>query len=287
MKSLLDNIKNHWKNYLIGLLLVLIFFGGYFNPLSISSSSYMTQGFDSVNQRFAAESSYFPGHYGSNNAPSVEDRKVTKDANMNLESYEYYESKDKIMSAIESYEGLILSETESENTNRNTMTLSLNVLVDSKSLEVIVEDLKSYAEVKSVNIYTNDVTGSYINYESRLDRYTDQVQKYENMLDRDNLEVSEEIEITQRIDNLENQIYYIEQNQERLLEDISYSNLYISLSEKPNILEETDFLGLRDSVSMFLSALNNGLSFLIKALGFLIPFGVVFLVYKLARRFRK
>ena len=37
---------------------------------------------------------------------------------------------------------------------------------------------------------------------SKLDRYKSQVEKYKNMLDRDNLEIADEIKINQRIDSL-------------------------------------------------------------------------------------
>ncbi len=272
------HFKKNWQTYLIiGLLLVLI--GNFFtyrpfhsdseNILGISKSYYR----DSISNY---KSSYYDGE--------ADEKKITT-ANINLESENYFNAKNSILNSIKAKEGIILNENEYED-NKGNKNIYINAKVPSNKLNLLLEELKNLAEVKSLNIIIDDVTKSYIDYSDRLNRYKEQIEKYKNMLKR-NITVEDEIKIQNRIDQLEDQIFYLKKRVSEIDNDVEYSTLYISLKEKPSILENIDFLGFKDSIKLFLNSLDSAFRLIVGLIGFLLPFGIIYLVYKLIKKFSK
>ena len=171
--------------------------------------------------------------------------------------------------------------------NNGDRNLNLNLKVESLNLDLIIDEIKTYGEIKSLNIYSNDVTGTFTDYTNRSIRYQNQIKKYYIMLEKENITIKEEIEIQQRIDQLENQIFNLENSKGNLKENSDYSSLNINLKEKPSILADTNFLGIIDGVKLFLNSIDDALRFILLILGFVIPFAIIYAIYKLGRKLIK
>lgn len=283
MNNVKNHVKKHWQMYVIALLVLVLLFGMPTSHLSVNklTSSY---GEAAMDRSFAStEAFYGGGYYGSNDAVNEEVRQFVRNANLGLETSEFDSSKSSIKNAILARDGLILSESESTRYNSDLRSVNLRAKINAQELDSFVEEVSQYGEVTSLNVYGNDVTGQFVDYTQRVERYETQIEKYEAMLARDDIEVSEEIQIQSRIDQLEDQLFYYQRFVGNLEEDVLYSDVYITVTEKPSILDDVDFFGLEDTLKMFLSAFESALSLILKALGYIIPLGLIYLVYRWVR----
>ena len=97
----------------------------------------------------------------------------------------------------------------------------------------------------------------------------------------------EEIQVQQRIDQLEDQIFNLENNKGNLKENADYSSVYVNLRENPSFIDESNFKGFKDWVIEFLRSLDNGIQFILQLLGFVIPFAIIYGIYRLGRKLVK
>lgn len=286
--KIIEHTQTYWKNYVIGLLLVIIVISS-LGILSSSISSDSSMGYTNEAiaydaQQDIARSSYYPGRRGSNAAPEEDERMIAKNANLNIESQEYHKSIREIETLVDSLSVIVMSEQESKY-NDNYYHSKYNFKVESSQLDSFLNSLKELGEVQSINIYSNDVTGVVINLQERLNRYQSQINRYEQMLTRDNLEIEEEINIQNRIDSLEQSIAYLQERIQRQQEDVSYSDVYFTIQEKQGLFDELDFLGFKDGFKLFLSSLELGIKFIVSIGGFIIPIALLYGVYRIGRKF--
>ena len=276
-------------------------FGSYgFVGLLIDNSplDYMSEkSLSSADYGYARASSYGSSYYpeiGRSDALDVDERKVRKSANMEIETDDYNASKIGVSNSVKAYRAIVLSERESRDYDydlggySDSRYVRYNIKVDSDKLDVFVDEIKSYGEVLNLDISSVDVTGTYVDYTSRLERHTSQMDRYNAMLLREEVSIEEEIKLQSRIDELENQIFYLKGRVSSLQEDVDYSsvNLYIKEKvEEPSVVDEVDFFSFKDLAGLFLSSLKYSVLVVVVVVGFIIPFGVVYGVYRLVRRF--
>jgi len=282
----INHFKKSWKNYLIGLLLIL-FIGNIFLSSNFGISQMMSQSFDnSISSKMISSSERGMIVSDAGFAPNIQERKVIKNANLNLETNDYDKSYNQIKNSINTYNVIILSESEYKDNNLDR-NLNLNLKIDSTKLDSILSEIKMYGEITNLNIYSDDVTGTYSDYTNRSIRYQTQIEKYYLMLNRINITIQEEIDVQQRIDQLEDQIFYLEDSKSKLQENVDYSSLYINLKEKPSFIDESNFLGLKDGIMQFLRSLDSGIQFILQLIGFVIPFVIIYAIYRISRKLIK
>lgn len=276
----------NWKNYMIAILVIFLLGGNLTsNLLNSASSNFNSKSLSMSDSMYYGESVGRSISYSQNSvdfAPEVEDRKKIKNANLVLETDNYDSAKNSIINTIKAKDGIILRENEYKY-KEDYRSLSLNFKINADNLDTMLSEIKTFAEVESLNVYVNDVTGNYVDYNERLVRYETQIVKYEEMLKKE-MSIEEEISVQNRIDNLENSIFYLKKQIGSIDEDVSYSDVSISLKEEANILSEIDFLGLKDSFKMFMESLDGAIRFIILAIGFILPFGIIYLIYKISRK---
>lgn len=287
MGNFTKHMSNYWKNYVIAILIILLLgisvignFGGGYKSLSLTESSY-----DMAYQNKAAPRG---GIYYNDAgfAPEEEIRKVIKNANLNLETNNYDYSKTQLETSINAHSVLILNQYENKYRDDYRQS-SYSFKVPSDKLDIFLSELKNYGEVQNFNVYTNDVTGTYADYSDRLERYNEQIVKYRLMLSKTDLKIEEEIQISQRIDNIEDSIFYLTKQINNIDEDVTYSDVTLSLREEPSVWSEIDFLGFKDGFKMFMESLEAGIQFILYVLGFVLPFAIIYGIYRLFRRFTK
>lgn len=289
MVSFFTKIKKNWKNYAIGILavfLVFSFLGSNIGNMGVEAfSSY--DSYSSKSVAMEADSFYRGGsspYYNNvDDALDVTDRKIIRNANIDLESDNYDDSKNKIDALVKDYSAIVLSNNEYKN-KKEYRTSNYRVKVDSSKIDLFVSELKNYGEVESANIYSNDVTGSFVDFSDRVERYEGQITKYEVMLLKKDITVEEEVQIQTRIDQIEDMLFYLRKNIGNLEEDITYSDVSITLSEEESLIDEVDFVDLEDSSKLFVGSLGSAIELVLMILGFVIPFLVVYIVYRFGRK---
>ena len=289
MNKIINHLRINWKNYLIVFLAIIILVG----PISqtMGNSGFISQAvmYDSYNSHDSYDvrsSALAKGGSGVMlESASVDnfngERKKTKNANGRIETENYDKSKRDLQSILDKYSSIVLSENENKD-NKDYRTLYMNAKVDASKFDSFLKEVKNLGEVEYLNINSNDVTQSYESYDERVKRYEKQLQTYKDKLDNKNLEVKDEIEIQTRIDQLEDNIYYLKKSFENVENRVEYSQLSLNLVEKYSISDEVNFTSCEDMWKNFLVALNNGIGTFINILGFIIPFIIIYLVYRFA-----
>ena len=183
------------------------------------------------------------------------DKKIQKNANINIEVKDLEESIVKANQIISNYNGEIIS-TNSGGMDFGQPYTNISLRVPSENLDEVVNEFKKISsKVISENIYTNDVTEEFIDVEARLNIMKSTEKRFNDLLDDANsveevIQVEKELmRIRGEIDSLEGRLNYLNQTT-----DTSEINLNIN-EEVPITGEKWRF---NDSVS---SALQNLSSF--------------------------
>ncbi|MCA9495732.1 MAG: DUF4349 domain-containing protein [Nanoarchaeota archaeon] len=285
MTTILKNLKDNWKNYALVLLLLAFLFTFLANMVSVGDSSFQTDSLSNKGMYYNTQESvrYYPG--SSDFAPLEEDRKLIKNARIELESGNYDGVKSNLDSSVNAHNVIVLSSNERK--YNDYRSLNYNFKVPSEKLDLFLGELESYGEVISLNVNTNDQTGSYVDFKSRIERYENQMASYENMLLRGNMDIEDEIKIHKRIDQIEDSIFYLKKNIGSIDEQTLYSDVYLTLKEKESFFAEIDFIGIRDGFKLFLESLEFAIKVIFVLVGFLLPFGIIYMIYRLIKNIGK
>ena len=288
--NLLGSIKKNWKNYVIVFLIILVLlslvgFAGLMIDNNLSGRSLLSADYG-YEMAYYDDSSYSLGSVRSD-ALEVDERKVRKSADIEIETNDYNASKLGVSNSVRAHGAIVLFERESRGYD-DSRYVRYSIKVDSDKLDVFVSEIKSYGEVISLDMSSDDVTGAYVDYTNRLNRYASQMDKYNVMLSRETISIEEEIKLQSRIDELENQIFYLRGRVGSLQEDVDYSSVSLYMREEakePSIVDEVDFFSFKDLAGLFLSSLKYSILVVVVIVGFVIPFGVVYGIYRFVRRF--
>ncbi|MFW6233435.1 MAG: DUF4349 domain-containing protein [Nanoarchaeota archaeon] len=281
------HFEKHWKDYLIGLFVVIILFGGFIallGNLTIGSFDKSLNMAESYKGGYTQSSSNYNNNNDDEFAPEIEDRIIVRNANVNMESKNYDSSKSSIENSVNVHDVVKITENERKYKS-DYRSINYKFKVPADKLDLFISEIEKYGEVSNINIYMLDVTGNYADYTNRLNRYQNQMSSYETMLSKPNLEIEDEIKIQERIDSIENNIFYLQNRIGNLKEDVSYSDVTLNLVEKQTALSEIDFLGLREGFQLFINSVQGAVMTILAIVGFLIPFVICFGIYRGIRRF--
>ncbi len=183
------------------------------------------------------------------------DKKIQKNANINVNVKDLEESLEKTNQIIFKFDGEVIS-TNSGGMDFGQPYANIRFRVPSENLEITIKEIKTIStELISENIYTNDVTEEFIDIEARLNimkstelRFNDLLSRAENV--EEIIKVEKELmRIRGEIDSLQGRIDYLSKTT-----DTSEINL--------NMNEEVPITGEKWRFSnSFTSALQNFSSF--------------------------
>jgi hypothetical protein len=266
-------LKNNWLNIIILLLLSFLFLNNVSYPEYYSKSN------------FALEKNFNPGINQYNKISSLGDENYNiKSANLYINTEDYDKNKIYLNSLIIKYNGKITNENEMLN-NKKIRNLYLTVKIPKNELDSFLNEIKTTfgLELENINVYNSDVTEQKQDFTERLNRYKSQIEKYKEMLTQKDLRIEDEIKIQNRIDDLENQIYYLEKSNQDLDNRITYSTVSITLNEKASPLTNVEFKSFKYYIAEFLNSLENGLNIFINLVAYGLELLILFIVYKFVR----
>lgn len=286
IKEQFSKMKDNWLMIVLVLVVVLFLSGG--NGVVDSSISSMKGFGNSFDGRGIGieTGGYYPGVDGGF-APEIEERKIVKSSSLSteIEKGEFGEAEDKLKNIISSSGAYLLNEQVNKNGEgwRAYSYGYYSLKVETGKYDSVVAQLKEIGEVQSFNENVLDVTERYDDVEIELGVERGRLERYLEMYD-DADEVSDRIELSDRIFNQERTIKYLEESLENIDSRIDYSSISFSMTEERSGYVGVAFVKLSDLVRGFVDSFNTLLSFIFG----IIPWAVALLVgWFFWKRFRK
>lgn len=277
-RDIKTHLKKNWKNYIIGisLMLLIILVLTLFASVFVSQS---TMDFSAASAE-RADAMFFPQQ---GLAQGEDERLITRSASMNIEVNNYLYAIDRVDELVEEFSIIVLTENKNR-FNSNYRQIRYNVRIDSSNLDIFLDELQKLGKVENFRFQSDDITQISINLEQRLQRYVSQKQRHEQLLLRENISIDEEIRLHDRIDSLEITIAQIQSQLDRQEERVSYSRVDFTIREKKSLLDELGFLNFKEGFKLFLSSFEFGIRFVIAVVGFMIPIAFVYIIYRFIRK---
>ena len=282
IKDQLNKVKENWLILAVVVVLFLFMSGG--NLFSIKS---LGGGMDSVMKESAM---YAPsvdlaysrgGIYPVNGdfAPETEERKITKTASMTneVERGDFWDAESKLEAIIKSSDSYLLNQNVNKyGTNRKSYYQgSYQIKVDTEKYDSIIGQLKNIGEVKSFNENTVDITGAYTKTETEIEVEKARLKRYEEMYDEAK-DVSDKIELNDRIFNQERTIKYMEDSLKNMDQRIDYSTVYVTITEKQSEYYNIALVKISEIVKSIVISFNS----LIKTLFIILPWAIALWVIR-------
>lgn len=292
LKKQFNTIKENWLIAVLVLVLVFLFTGG-IGMLSImpAATQYSNRVMTDTAKGYAgysAESSYYPGpSYQQDFAPEVEERKITKNANIRtkVEKNTFYENEQKIKNLIKTSEAFLLNENVNKygTEKREYMSGSYTVKIDTDKYDAFISQIKDIGELQYFSENTDDITGSYTDLNVELEAEKEKLQRYQSMYNEAK-EIEDKITLTDRIASQERTVKYLEKRLENMDSRIEYSTVYINLEEKQSEYANIVFTKFSELVRNLVNSINSLLGLIFWALPWAILIGVITVIYKIKKR---
>ena len=280
-KKILESFKKNSTNYLLIIVIVIFLFSflAGFDNRSISKSSSF-----GISQ-MSYDNSFSNSIFEEEVTESLKTNSmISKRASLNLISEDISKDTEKIKQELKNFDAKVLNENFNEYGNYKYLSLNLKVL--SKDLEPLLDKLRQFGEVENFQINKDDKLEQFEYSSSKLERYKSQVEKYKNMLNKDNLEIADEIRINQRIDSLEDSIFRVLRSIENIEDEVTYSNVNLRIKENVFLGNINNF-SFKNIFEDFVKSLTQSFELLLTLVAYIIPFGIVYLIYRLIRKFIK
>ncbi len=303
LKEQFRKIKDNWLlvAFPIILLFVLIFGAGMISSIFSGVSNFGAETYDGYSKSYApmameadyavSSREYYPGPSSGGFAPEAEDRMVSKTATLSseVERGAFSDAEAKLKAVVSSSGAFMLDQnvnTYGKGVERYTSG-NYNIKIDSKKYDSIITQLKAIGEVKTFNENADDITASYLdlktqieNEKKRLDRYNEMYAEAET--------ITEKLEVSDRILNQENTIDYMQKMADNLENQVDYSTVYLSISEKRSGYAGISFVGISDLAAAIVGSTALLLLFGMGILPWVIAIAViVFIIRRLRRKKRK
>jgi hypothetical protein len=286
-----ETLKDNWLLIVLALAALFVISGlmsgiGSIGNFASKSLSMTDSSYRSASMGGSYENYYAPGT-SQNFAPDVQERKITKSASLSAEVENgNFGAADSLLKSIVSSSGsyLLNQNVNKYGAGKNTYsTGSYSIKVDTAKYDSVVAQLKQIGEVKSFNENTADITGSYTDLNVELTAEKARLARYQQMYSQTNL-VGDKITINNNMFDLERQISYMEERLKNMDNQVEYSTLTVTLSEKQHDYASIVFAKFSDLVKTLVGSMNS-LFYLVFAL---LPYAVaIFIVWIIVRMIRK
>lgn len=288
--------KDQWKKIKENWLIVLAFLVLFLFTLFPATETLQQQ----IGMKAAYDSSYAmeesavargmiapsPGYYGEF-APEVEERKITKSASISNEVKrgEFKESEERLKSIVTSTDSILLYEnTQKYGKGRTSYYTGYYTLkVEAGKYNAVLSPLKQIGEVTSFSESQDDITGQYNNLQINLEVEKERLKRYKEMFSEAK-DVSDKIELNDRIFNQERTVKYLEDALKNVGQQVEYSTISVTLTEKQSGYAGVALVKLSELVKKFVGSVNSLLSLLFLAIPYAVAALVIWLGYKLVRK---
>ena len=277
------------ENWLLILVILIILVGLTYN--GNGPSTFLSKATNmAVNQlaetaSFGADmalSSYRPS-YDEDFAPGIEDRQITKTANLSseVERGDFNTAESQLKNIINSSDSFLLDENVSKNGIgvKEYLTGRYRMKVDVTKYDSVISQLKEIGDVQSFSENSDDITGQYNNLGIELDIERERLNRYWQLFNQ-STKIEDKITLNDRIFNQERTIKYYEDRLNKLDNKIEYSTVNLTISEERSNFFEASIVKLSVLAKSFVGSINSLLIIIITIIPYLIVFGLIYYIIK-------
>ena len=291
-KNQLNKLKENWLiMFLVILAIGFIFAGSILVNVNGGSrnAGYGAYQMDSLSNDYKMASDYMPNStYNNDFAPDVTERKVTKNATLSLEiPYKHFtEINSKVIDIVNSTDSYLITNNVYTTKIKNIKEVysgSYSIKVESSKLDYVLGQLKDLGTIVYFNENAFDVTGKYTNLNIEIETQKNKLKTYQQMLDSEKTNVSEKLDITDRIYNLERNIKYLQDSINNIDQKIEYSTINLNISEHSNYLTIV-FVKFSQLVKLLVESVNSLFKIIFALLPWAVAFFIIFFAVRIGKR---
>ena len=278
-----NTIKQNWILVLVFLLFFLLpFFSGTTSSFAKSGSFGMLESAEMM-----VTSDSMGRYYGSDFAPEVEDRKITKSAYLSseVERGTFKTSAEKLKSIIKLSEGYLLNENVNKygTDKKSYYSGSYQIKVETAKYDSVVLQLKEVGEVQSFTESMDDITARFTNLQTELSAEKSRLVKFQQMYNSAE-EISDKIALADKIYSLEKTIDYLEQALSNVQKKVDYSTISVSLQEERSEYANVALVKFSKLIDSLVDSFNSLLQLIFVIFPYLIVVGLIWLVVRFVKR---
>lgn len=284
LKEQLQNLKNNW---LIFVLAVVVIGTMLLLPNISRSSSYSANyAIDAVQAYGGYQNSKVFYNNSTNFAPEVINRKIVKTFNLGVEIKigKFQDTDSRLREILKSSDSIIINENiySRKNNSKEIFTGNYTIKVKNTELDNLTNQLKALGKVTNYNQEADDVTGEYTNINIELQVEKERLKRYQEMY-AEVTDISDKIELNDRIFNQERTIKYLEDAVKDVDQRIDYSTINLTINERSDYLGIA-FVKLSDLLKAFMRSLNSLISLFVIVLPWAIIAGIVYGITRLTKK---
>ena len=270
-------------NYILAPLMLFIIFaacGGDEPEYNESMSSPRMMSSSESASLMPKEVSSSPGSQGSNQLTNISERKISKNAQLEIKVKSLDDSMNFITQKTNSYSGYIVnSSSNTPNSDYEIKTANMSVRVPSDSLDEFLKEIKVHAnETKHESIYTQDITEEYIDVKAKITSMESSEQRLKNLLDKTE-SVKEIVEVEKELSRLRAEIDSLKGRFKFIENSVVTSLVHIYMEEIPNPVSINDpSWNTRDIALDAIKALSSFGQFLVSVIVFIFVFTPVWIL---------
>ena len=293
-------LKDQWKtikeNWLIALLVIVllvfsVFGGGLGSSVGGIATYKSAGGYGLTMAESAVAPSYDRGiapiYYDEGFAPEVQDRKITKTASLSteVERGTFSSAQSRLKAIITSSDSYLLNENVNkyDQGRKSYYSGSYQIKIDSSKYDSVVSQIKEIGEIQSFSESADDITGRYTDLSSELQAEKARLQRYREMYNEAE-SVEDKINLNDRIFNQERTVKYLEDAIKSIDQQVSYSTLYVTISEKRSEYADTTLVKLSQLIRNLVGSFNSLLSLVFSLIPYAIAAILVWVVYRAIKK---
>ena len=211
---------------------------------------------------------------------NISDRKISKNAQLEIKVKSLDDSINFITNKTNSYKGYIVSSSSyAPNTDYETKTANISLRVPSDSLDQFLKEIKTYAkETIHESIFTQDITEEYIDVKAKITSMESSEQRLTKLLDKTE-SVKEIVEVEKELSRLRADIDSLKGRFKFIENSVVTSLVRIYMEEIPNPVSISDpSWNTRDIALDAIKALSSFGQFIVSVMVFIFVFTPVWIL---------
>ena len=277
LKNQFQKLKENWL-LLALVVVVLVVFSG-LNPTQTFTNKIAMD--ESVGLTASRSSSFVP--YYDNFAPEAAQRFITKTSSLSTEIKRntFQETDSKVKDLTKGFNAIIINENQNKNGEGKTSYLSSSytMKVETSKYDSLVSQLKTIGEITSFNENSDDITEQKLDLQTSLEAERERLARYKQLLETAQT-TQEKIELTDKIFEEERTIKYYEEALENVNNQVSYSTVYLTITEKRSDFANAAFIKFSQIVTSFVDSINSLINLIFVLIPWAIALLIIWLIYR-------
>ncbi|MDH3324798.1 MAG: DUF4349 domain-containing protein [Candidatus Peregrinibacteria bacterium] len=167
-------------------------------------------------------------------APEEVNRKIVKNASLNLEVEDTDIAKDLATENVKEFGGLVTN-LNSWQIRPGVLAYSMSMKVPAEKLDNLIESLVKLGVKKSENFNISDITAQYRDTENQLKNLEARRNRLRELMDRETDNLSDVLQIDRELSSVQLQIENLERTQQGRDDRVAYSTLNLNIQPEPAI----------------------------------------------------